>query len=157
ISRAIQGGTYYARVYPAFSSGNTNYDLGFGFLSQPSTLTLSPGNSLSTALNIGNLAPRQTVEVTDFVGETDLSDVYQFTVDSSRDVDITLSGVTDSARVELIKDFNNNGQINEGDGDILSTSSRADSDSNATISRAIQGGTYYARVYPAFSSGNTNY
>ncbi|MEB3884339.1 pre-peptidase C-terminal domain-containing protein, partial [Lyngbya sp. CCY1209] len=116
-----------------------------------------PNNStLAEASELGVLTEDGLV-LQDFVGDEDTYDYYRFTLPTNGQFSVELGSVTESARVELIKDFNNNGEINEGDGDILSTSSRADSDSNATISRAIQGGTYYARVYPAFSSGNTNY
>ncbi|WP_172973501.1 PPC domain-containing protein, partial [Limnospira platensis] len=154
IQRAIQAGTYYVRVVPR-SGNNTNYDLELGFLSQPSTTPANPGNTLRNALNLGTLSPRETLSFTEFVGVTDSSDIYQFTVNSNSDVRINLGGVTQSAEVQLIKDFNNNGEINQGDGDILALSI-ASSTNNTNIQRAIQAGTYYVRVVPR-SGNNTNY
>ncbi|MGB3509917.1 MAG: pre-peptidase C-terminal domain-containing protein [Microcoleaceae cyanobacterium] len=155
IEQAIQSGTYYVRVFPRFSSNNTNYDLGFSFLPQPSTTPVNPGNNLNTALDIGELGtePRR---FTDFIGVTDEFDVYQFTVNSNSDVNITLGAVTEDAEVRLINDFNNNGVIDQGDGDIL-RQRRATSTDNATIEQAIQAGTYYVSVFPRFSGNNTNY
>ena len=154
IQRAIQAGTYYVRVVPR-SGNNTNYDLELGFLSQPSTTPANPGNTLRNALNLGTLSPRETLNFTEFVGVTDSSDIYQFTVNSNSNVRINLGGVTQSAEVQLIKDFNNNGEINQGDGDILALSI-ASSTNNTNIQRAIQAGTYYVRVVPR-SGNNTNY
>jgi hypothetical protein len=152
IERAIEAGTYYVRVFPRFDERNTNYDLRFNFLSQPSTASANPG---STTLNIGELGtePRR---FTDFVGVTDRVDFYRFTVSSNSDVNIVLGAVTESAEVQLIKDFNNNGTIDEGDGDILAQR-RATSSSNAEIEQAIQAGEYFVRVAPRFSENNTNY
>ncbi|MFZ1025953.1 MAG: pre-peptidase C-terminal domain-containing protein [Limnoraphis robusta] len=153
----IEAGTYYVQVFPRYSGINTNYDLGLGFLSQPSNTPANPGNTLINALNLGSLSPRETLSFTEFIGVSDSSDIYQFTVDSnSGDVNINLGGVTEEARVQLIKDFNNNGAINEGDGDIL-TYSTAYSSSNGNINRAIQAGTYYVQVLPSYSGINTNY
>jgi serralysin len=152
----IEAGTYYFQVLPTFSGNNTNYDLGLAFLSQPSTTPANPGNTLINALNLGSLSPRETLSFTEFVGVSDSSDIYQFTVDSNSNVNIDLGSVTETATVQLIKDFNNNGAINEGDGDILA-SSRASSSSNGNINRAIQAGTYYVQVLPTFSGNNTNY
>ena len=155
INRAIEAGTYYLRVYPSFFDGNTNYDLRFGFSAKPSTTPANPGNTLNTALDIGVVGtePRR---FRDFVGYTDGNDIYRFTVNSNSNLNISLNSVTQDSRVELIKDFNNNGVIDVGDGDII-TSGFASSSSNSNINQAVEAGTYYLRVYPNPFDGNTNY
>lgn len=154
INQAIESGTYYARVV-ANSGNNTNYDLRFGFSAKPSTTPANPGNTLNTALDIGVVGtePRR---FRDFVGYTDGNDIYRFTVNSNSNLNISLGSVTDSANVQLIKDFNNNGVINVGDGDILSTG-YAYSSGNGTINKAVESGTYYLRVFPNSSNRSTNY
>ncbi|MGI0495923.1 pre-peptidase C-terminal domain-containing protein [Limnospira platensis] len=120
---------------------------------------LPPNNStLAQASELGILT-EDSLSIRDFVGDGNLYDYYRFTLPTNGQFISRLSGVTERARLELIKDFNNNGEINEGDGDILSTT-EASSSSNGQISRAIQAGTYYVRVSPYIWSrvqGNTNY
>jgi hypothetical protein len=154
ISQAIESGTYYARVV-ANSGNNTNYDLRFRFSPKPSTTPANPGNTLNTALDIGVVAT-EARSLRDFVGYTDGNDIYRFTVNNNSNVNISLGSVTDSARIQIIKDFNNNGVIDVGDGDILSTE-YAYSQSNGTINQAVESGTYYLRLFPNNSGGSTNY
>ncbi|MGL4502380.1 MAG: pre-peptidase C-terminal domain-containing protein, partial [Planktothrix sp.] len=156
INRAIESGTYYARVYPDSSRGNTNYDLRFRFSPKPSTTPANPGNTLNTALDIG-VVGTEPLRFRDFVGYTDPSDIYRFTVNNNSNLNISLSSVTQIARVELIKDFNNNGVIDVGDGDII-TRGFAGSSLNSNLNQAVEAGTYYLRVVPD-SSGriSTNY
>ncbi|NEO56347.1 MAG: hypothetical protein F6K54_26645 [Okeania sp. SIO3B5] len=153
ISRTIETGTYLVRVFPNSSSGNTNYELGFLFESVPSTTIADPGNQLDAALDIGELGTGSRL-FTDYVGVTDRNDYYSFTVDTNTEVNIALRDVTEDAFFQLIDDFNNNGVID--DGDILSGRFVSANSSNS-ISREIESGTYFVRVFPNSSSGNTNY
>lgn len=156
IFQDIEAGTYYVRVAPYYSNDNTNYDLTFEFSPQPSTTPADPGNNMRNALDLGVISPGQTRSFTEFVGETDSNDFYRFTITSNSDLNFRLGSVRNSARIQIIDDFNNNFIINEGDGDIL-TSDLAYSDDNASITRALPSGAYYVRVIPYYSYGNTNY
>lgn len=116
-----------------------------------------PGSTLAAATDLGVLT-EAGLSLQDFVGDGDPNDYYRFTLPSNGRFSTTLGAVTESARVQLIKDFNNNGMIDEGDDDIL-TSSLANSSNNASLSRALPVGTYYVRVQATtgFRSTNTNY
>ncbi|MCT7972979.1 PPC domain-containing protein [Laspinema olomoucense] len=160
INRAIEAGTYYLRVYPYSSSDTTNYDLRFRFTPKPSNTAANPGNTLNTALDIGVVGPENR-SFKNFVGDTDTSDIYRFTVNSNSDVNIGLYSVTRGTIIELLKDVNNNGVIDRGDGDFIAADD-AYSSSNGNINRAIEAGTYYVRVeymqqFTAVSTENTNY
>ncbi|MCT7986359.1 pre-peptidase C-terminal domain-containing protein [Laspinema sp. A4] len=155
INRPIEAGTYYVRVYPDSSGSNTNYDLRFRFSSKPSTTPANPGNTLNTALDIG-VVGTEPRSFRDFVGYTDANDIYLFTVNNNSNLNISLGSLTDTTEIQLIKDFNSNGVIDVGDGDII-TRELADGFSNDSINQAVEAGTYYLRVFPFSEDYNTNY
>jgi hypothetical protein len=113
-----------------------------------------PGSTLAAATDLGVLT-EAGLSLQDFVGDRDLNDYYRFTLPSNGRFSSTLGAVTESTEIQLIKDFNNNGMIDQGDGDFLENRI-ATSRENGTISRDIEAGTYYVRVLPRFSN-NTNY
>ncbi|MDY7051996.1 calcium-binding protein [Limnospira fusiformis] len=114
-----------------------------------------PGTTLAQARELGILT-EDGLSLQDFVGDRQPNDYYRFTLPSNGRFSTTLGAVTQSANIDLIKDFNNNGMIDRGDGDVL-TSTWASSTGNGTISRDIEAGTYYVRVSPRSSGNNTNY
>jgi hypothetical protein len=141
INRALEAGTYYVRV--SNDSAGTNYDLRLGAASKPATTPSNPGNTLNTALDLGSLS--SSINFTDFVGKSDQEDIYRFTLNRNSDVELIVGAVSQGINLYLIKDYNNNGQINSGDGDILDDD-YGYSSSNAKINRALEAGTYYVRV-----------
>jgi len=132
ISRSLSSGTYYVRVYQY--SGNTNYNL--------SLSVDGAGNTLATARNVGTLTNSQTFS--DFVGSGDTNDYYRFDLSQTSNFNLSLTGLSADADVQLL---NSSGGLVQ----------RSDSSgtSNESISRSLNGGTYYVRVYQY--SGNTNY
>ncbi|MBW4492539.1 MAG: PPC domain-containing protein [Oscillatoria princeps RMCB-10] len=155
ISTSLQAGTYFMRVFTYYTDDNTNYDLRLGVTSKPATTSTDPGSTLSTALNIGALSPNTTT-FKDFVGQTDQNDCYRFTLNSNSNLRVTLAALTDDPRVQLINDKNNNGQIDNGDGEVLKEQFGSPS-YNADISTALQAGTYFIRVSRYYTDDNTNY
>ncbi|MBD2482944.1 pre-peptidase C-terminal domain-containing protein [Planktothrix sp. FACHB-1365] len=148
INRALEAGTYYISVYNDSSAG-TNYDLRLEVTSKPATTPSNPGNTLNTALDLGSLS--SSISFTDFIGKTDQEDIYRFTLNRNSNVEVIVGGVSQGIILYLIKDDNNNGQINSVDGDILDS----DSGNVSEITQALEAGTYYVRV---FSDGEgTNY
>ena len=151
INRALEAGTYYVQV--SNTSGiNSNYDLRLEVASKPATTPSNPGNTLNTALDLGSLS--QNINFTDFVGKSDPVDIYRFTLNRNSDVELIVGAVNqETIKLDLIKDYNNNGQINSGDGDVLNYT-YGDSRSNGEITQALEPGTYYIQVS---NNGATNY
>jgi hypothetical protein len=144
INRALEAGTYYIQVS---NDLGTNYDLRLEVASKPATTPSNPGNTLDTALDLGSLS--SSISFTDFVGESDQEDIYRFTLNRNSNVEVIVGGVSQYIYVDLIKDYNNNGQINSVDGDVLDygyvyTSTK--------ITQALDTGTYYIQV----SNSNNN-
>lgn len=113
------------------------------------------GSTLSAARDLGAISGQ--FSLTDFVGADDRDDYYRFVLANNSDLGLTLGALVNSANVELIKDLNQNGEIDNGDGDVLTRQS-GNSRSNAEINGALGAGTYFVRVLiPSFSSDNTDY
>jgi hypothetical protein len=140
ISRQLNAGTYYARVYP-FSSANTNYNL--SLTANSVGPTDNAGNSTGAARNIGTLIGTQNFS--DFVGSADTNDYYRFSIANTSNFSLGLTGLSADAEVALL----------DANGSTIVSSTNGGS-SNENISRQLNAGTYYARVYP-FGSANTNY
>ncbi len=137
IARSLNAGSYYVRVYPY--SGSTNYTLNLSATAARPDLA---GNSLDTALNVGKLSANRTFR--DFIGLSDTNDYYRFNLDKASDFALTLTDLSADAEVQLL---NNQGQL-------IDSSTGPDS-STETITRQLDAGRYYVRVYPY--SGSTDY
>lgn len=111
-------------------------------------------STLSFAKNLGVLP--DSFNIRDFVGTDDSNDYYRFTLASNGDLDLTIGPLTRRLMgVELIKDLNQNGEIDIGDDDVISTIF-ADAVLNGNINRAMEAGTYYLLVYPIYYFPDTN-
>ncbi|MDB9466544.1 DUF4114 domain-containing protein [Dolichospermum circinale] len=132
------------------NSGNTNYDLK---LSAPPA-NIPPdkaGNTPSTAFDIGSL--NAVASFSDFVGNVDPEDFYQFTLGDVKGLKIELNGLSGDADVELAQDTNNNGVIDSNE--IISMSELQGSDAEFIHVSALAAGNYLVRVYQY--DGDTNY
>jgi hypothetical protein len=109
-----------------------------------------PGNSLSEALDIGNLKGTRTYN--EFVGSVDLEDYYRFQLDTTSNLQLDLSGLSAYTYVELILDRNGNGSIDSGE--VLNRDSGS---SSASIRTPLGAGTYAIRVYLNAANYNTTY
>jgi hypothetical protein len=138
ITRQLNAGTYYVRVYPY--SGSTNYNLSLAAAS--ATIPDNAGNTLATARDITIGATPTTYS--DFVGTTDTNDYYRFSLGTSSNFTLGLAGLSADADVSLL----------DSNGSVI-TSSTNGSTSSESIGRQLSAGTYFVRVYPY--SGSTNY
>jgi hypothetical protein len=102
----------------------------------------SAGNTLASAriISVGTTS----TSYQDFVGSTDTNDYYRFTLTDTRNLALTLSGLSADADVQLL---NSSGAVLQ--------SSALGGTSSESISRQLTAGTYYIRVFPY--SGSTNY
>src|SRR5438067_2184140 len=86
------------------------------------TAIQDPGSTLATALNAGNLVDRT---LQDFVGQTDPVDIYKFNLPATAQLTATLNldniDPSIKAHIEVIRDFNGNGQVDVGDIEIATT------------------------------------
>lgn len=152
INATLGSGTYFIRIFSADSNTNTNYTLGVSATAAPRTTPKDPGNTFGTAVDVGILNTK--LSFTDFVGSADRNDYYRFSLAQTSNFNLSLSGLSSYADVELIFDSNGNG--------IYDTNEKwYQSDGNpwrnGAINSTIWHGTYFIRVYTADLIDNTNY
>ncbi|MUG97974.1 hypothetical protein F7734_38970 [Scytonema sp. UIC 10036] len=137
ISRTLDAGTYYTRVYP-FNGANTNYNL-----SVFATINDFAGNTLNNARQITLNSTTSTY--TDWVGSSDTDDYYRFSLSANSSVNLALNGLSGNADVQLL----------DSSGNAIASSTNGGT-ATESISRILNAGTYYIRVYP-YNGANTNY
>jgi hypothetical protein len=147
-----KGDTFYVEVAAAGSS--TNYGLQFN------TAPIdNAGDTAATARDVGVLGATRTF--TDYVGDgsaffaDDTDDFYRFTLGDRGPYTFSasISGLTDNADIQLIRDDNHNLAVDDDDALAVSTNTGTATD---TISRTLTiPGVYYVHVLRV--SGSTNY
>ena len=100
------------------------------------------GNTLATARDITIGAT--PASYSDFVGSTDSNDYYRFSLGTSSNFSLSLTGLSADADVSLL----------DSNGSEITSSTNGSNDSES-ITRQLNAGTYFVRVYPY--SGSTNY
>jgi len=139
INRSLTPGTYYVRVYP-YQRANTNYRL---ILSATPVTPVDDYPSRQTAIPLGDLSGRRSFN--NSIGGTDTNDYYRFSVNTFRRFNLSLTGLSADADV----------QLQNAGGRVIAISQRAGS-SRESISRSLTRGTYYVRVYP-YQDADTDY
>lgn len=150
ISETLPSGTYFLKVESS-SSSNTVYDLNLATVAHPSNLLNDPGNTLNTAYSLATLASNQILQ--DFVGNLDKADFYKFTLSKDTAFNATLSSLSGSVEISLIRDANSNGLI---DGTERIRYGNGSISYNNPISTSLQAGVYFIEVTPSYST-NTAY
>ena len=101
------------------------------------------GNTLGTARAV--TVSSSTTTFRDWVGSADTNDYYRFSLGGTSNLNLSLTGLTANAHVQLL---NSAGTV------IRSSTARGSS--SEFITQQLAAGTYYVRVYP-FSSNSTYY
>ncbi len=140
INTTLNEGAYYIRVYSK-GKAKTKYNL---------TVSAIPvdnaGNTLDTACNIGEIVNHSDpISDRDWVGKSDPDDYYKFSLDRISNLNISLEGLSGDADLRLLN----------LQGDILASSANVGT-RNESITRTLDAGTYYARVY-SYNSNETFY
>jgi RHS repeat-associated protein len=144
-------GNYFVGIVPS-QNVNSNYSLQLAATAAPPSLASDPGNTPSTAYNIGNLTTTQTFK--EFVGNTDPVDYYKFSLTSTSDVSLQLGGLSQGyVSAYIYYDANNNGLIDNGE-QLYST--YAGVGGTAQIAKTLQAGNYYVGIIPN-QNVNSNY
>jgi hypothetical protein len=124
-----------------------------GEIGETPPVEVTPGNTPSTAGDLGVFTGNRTVE--DFVGTTDPNDYYRFTLDQVHDVELTLFGMSQDADLQLyIGEQKPDGSVEIGDRIELSS---ADFSRDDSISRSLGAGTYFVQVDQGASNTDTKY
>jgi hypothetical protein len=140
LEQTLAAGTYYARL---FSSAVVHYTLELS--ATPAAQPDQAGNHSGVAHDLGAL-PVSAVTRADFVGDADTDDWYRFSVSSFRNLQVSLSGLSDDADIVLYADG----------GDYLAGSFNSGDDAESIVFNGLAPDTYYLHVYRS-GAANTEY
>ncbi|MBH8552476.1 pre-peptidase C-terminal domain-containing protein [Nostocaceae cyanobacterium CENA357] len=137
IHRSLNPGTYNILVTRAAGTTAANYTL--SVVAQ----TINPDQALNNTTNAQNLGTLNgSISRSEFVGSIDTNDYYKFNLNTASSFNLTLSGLSDNADIQLIR---SNGQT------IPYTNQTGTT--NETINNlSLSAGTYYICVYPSGSA-----
>ncbi|MBX9257734.1 hypothetical protein H1Q63_28065, partial [Desmonostoc muscorum CCALA 125] len=152
ITTTLGVGNYYIGIGQNSSNVNSNYSLQLSATSAPPSISSNPGNTLSTAYNIGTLTGTQTIK--EFVGNVDPIDYYKFSLTATNNITLLLSGVTQYyVNAAIYYDSNNNGLIESGEQLYYDY---ARDGRTAQITTTLGAGNYYVGI-SANTNVNSNY
>lgn len=136
-ANSVASGTFFVRVRRV--SGEGTYSMTLGVRN-----TDVAGNTLGTALNLGNVQG-QIIE-SDSVSSNDLSDIYKFTLTLASTVRASFPATATgtNANLFLIQDKNGNGAIDDGDNLASSTNPFSTGES---LTQRLAAGTYFVGVF----------
>lgn len=145
ISENLAGGTYFIKVRRTEGGDQVRH---YGL-----RLTSDYAGTIPRARNVGVIPGR--VEFDDYVGlsPADVVDYYRIVCPRPGTVTAILSGLTSNADLELIRDRNGNGVVDETD--ILAKSTLPGLSPDSIVNHATGAGVFFIRVNRM--DGNTNY
>lgn len=115
INKTLGAGTYYLGVTQRKVTDNTTYDLNLFVNNTVKGISPipEPNDGVTTAFNVGALT--QNVNYKQFVGSTDTSDFYRFTLTQDRNIIIRYNGTPELVALRLGADLNNDGFLGLGE------------------------------------------
>ena len=153
IGEALAPGTYWLDIWTQYSNQNTSYALDIAAISPLDITATDPGNSLSTAKDIGLLNEAQTF--VDFIGSRDRADIYKFSLDQSSEVALSLSGLREDAELSLILDADSDGEIDYRE--TLSQTRLYNDSADRSFTYPLGVGDYFVQVSTDTVDSNTPY
>ena len=147
----IPRGTYFIRV-EGFSNVSRPYELTLVPTLFGGNISPDPGNTLPAASDLGVFSGTRSIR--EYVGRFDTNDLYKFTLNDLSNLQINVIGPSTGGGIQLIRDINNNGLIN--DGEIFLTRATFISTS-ISVNEDLPTGTYFINVEPLNSVGSTSY
>jgi hypothetical protein len=107
----LSAGSYFLQISSVYKP--TAYNLSLtatpGLNSTIPGLNLEPNDTLNQSIDIGNLIGQRSFSNT--IGGTDKNDFYRFNLESPSNINLSLSGLTANADVQVIRDVNHNGIV----------------------------------------------
>ena len=133
-----------------YDTTNTNYNLNLSSTPAFSSIDVDPGANLSSAYNLGNITDLQSL--TEFVGSTDTTDIYKFSLTEISNFDLSLTDYDGRLDLQIIIDSNQNGQIDNGE-----TIYDKSYYSSGKYNSVLGAGDYFIRVIQESNTTNSNY
>jgi uncharacterized repeat protein (TIGR01451 family) len=145
----LDEGAYYLRIFQ--KSGDTTFNLSLTVPPLPVPID-NAGNTVTNAKSLGVIS--NNVQQSDFIGQVDTDDYYSFTLSSTSDLSVDVTGLSNGDLfAELGQDKNNDGIL---DFDEIIAVSDEEGDASEKINHTgLAAGNYVLHL--GRNSGNTNY
>ena len=149
----LDAGTYIVEV--EHFAGDTPYDLTLNPIISTTPVDEAPDSLREArdmdAVPIPLVGPGSTRM--GFVGDRDPLDLYKFRIDGDADIEISLTNLMADADIILVRDANDDGEIDSGE--VISRSANNDNNDELIQANGLAPGEYFIEV--AQFRGNTNY
>nr|WP_144054322.1 PPC domain-containing protein [Pleurocapsa sp. PCC 7319] len=150
INYLASAGNYFAVVerYAPSSNSRLDYELDLSATpGRPYPALTEPPNLLPNEVDGGVLSRGDQFTYNGWVGDSDTSDVYRFILDRYSNVNVSLTGLSSDADIQLIQDFNDNNIVEAGEVDSNFTSTNGGI-SDEEFSFSLHGDNpFYVQVY----------
>jgi len=152
VTQDLPSGNYFINVEPRFGTTPTSYEMTVVATPYGGNGLPDPGNTLSSARNLGVLSGTSSLK--EYVGVVDLDDFYQFTLSNNASLQARLTSASTSLDIMLIQDTNNNGLVDNGE----TLRSAIASSNPGNLTEDLPAGTYFLQVEPRFTGNfSSNY
>jgi Ca2+-binding RTX toxin-like protein len=155
INRDLAAGTYFVWLFPDNTDDSGSYNLSLSARSLVQNPVVDPGETFSTAFNIGNLSSRRTF--TNLAGTADIVDAYRFNLTRDSRFNLTLGELRGDIAVSLVFDANNNGLFDSSENIVTLGDFDGDSLEDRIINRDLAAGTYFVWLFPDNTDDNGRY
>ena len=116
IITTLGAGDYTIRLESYFFN---DYSLDINAIATPASVEIDPGNTFPLSFNFGHINDSNNIQITEFIGIVDPTDIYRFSIDESQ-LTLNIQNITGKNQggtfdIDLIEDNNNNGEIDSND------------------------------------------
>ena len=146
----IPSGTYFIRV-EGFTNVSSSYELTLVPTLFGGNISPDPGNTLPAASDLGILSGTRSIK--EYVGILDTNDLYRFTLNDLSNLQVSVTASSSPARVQLVRDNNNNGLIDSGE--IFASGEGLGLVAPARVNQDLPAGTYFINVEPRFNASTS--
>ncbi|HEY9628118.1 MAG TPA: hypothetical protein V6C84_12535 [Coleofasciculaceae cyanobacterium] len=153
VTQDLPSGAYFIKVEPSNTSASTIYQLNLVATPFGGNVSPDPGNTLPTARDLGAFSG--TLLAKDYVGQLDANDTYKFTLTDIANLQINVKGSSANTRIQLVRDINSNGLIDNGE--VLASDSNISSTFLSSITQDVPSGAYFIKVETSNTSNSSLY
>jgi hypothetical protein len=148
----IPSGTYFIKV-EGFSNVSSPYELTLVPTLFGGNVSPEPGNTLPLASNtLGVFSGTRSIK--EYIGTLDANDFYKFELNDLSNLQINVTGASTAGGIELLRDNNNNGLI---DDDEVFLRRFTGGSIGVSVNEDLPKGEYFINVEPLNRVGSTSY
>lgn len=153
VTQDLPPGTYFVKVAPSSTTTSTQYQINLVATPFGGNISPEPGNTLPVGRDLGVFSG--TFSAKEYVGKIDPTDIYKFTLNDISNVQLNVKATSTNTQIQLIRDINSNGLIDNGE--VLASDTNFSSNFLSSITQDLPSGTYFVSVAPRNTGSSTLY